>query len=126
MSYEVFGDDDDDSFDLASAAGWLPPDEMSPALMDVVQERIRQVSHEGWTAAHDDAYPMGKLAQAGATYAKNAGVPFVNQPPHGWPFPREWWKPTTPRRDLVKAAALILAEIEKMDRAAIAGGDGTQ
>lgn len=31
---------------------------------------------------------------------------------------RQRWKPTTSRRDLVKAAALILAEIERLDRAA--------
>lgn len=85
-------------------------------LIDMMNERDRRVNEEGWTSEHDDAYPMGKLAQAGATYAKNAGVPFVNQPPHGWPFPREWWEPTNLRRDLVKAAALILAEIERFDR----------
>jgi hypothetical protein len=34
-----------------------------------------------------------------------------------WPFAREWWKPSTGRRDLVKAGALIVAEIERMDRA---------
>ena len=34
-----------------------------------------------------------------------------------WPWDREWWKPTTQRRDLVKAGALILAEIERIDRA---------
>ena len=28
-----------------------------------------------------------------------------------------WFKPTTPRRDLVKAGALIIAEIERLDRA---------
>jgi hypothetical protein len=36
-----------------------------------------------------------------------------------WPWDRKWWKPTDRRRDLVKAAALILAEIERLDRATI-------
>ncbi|MEB3421767.1 hypothetical protein VK682_24660 [Salipiger manganoxidans] len=44
-----------------------------------------------------------------------------------WPWDRKWWKPTTPRRDLVKAGALIVAEIERLDRAALRaaqeGGD---
>jgi len=35
-----------------------------------------------------------------------------------WTWERAWWKPTTRRRDLVKAGALILAEIERLDRAA--------
>jgi hypothetical protein len=39
---------------------------------------------------------------------------------YGWPWDLKWWKPTTPRRDLVKAAALIVAEIERLDRAALA------
>lgn len=29
-----------------------------------------------------------------------------------------WWKPGAPRRMLIKAAALIVAEIERLDRAA--------
>lgn len=33
-----------------------------------------------------------------------------------WPWSREWWKPKNPRRDLVKAGALIVAEIERLDR----------
>jgi len=37
--------------------------------------------------------------------------------PDVWPWGGFTWKPTTPRRDLVKAAALILAEIERLDRA---------
>lgn len=37
------------------------------------------------------------------------------QPPES-AYGYEWWKPTNRRRDLVKAAALILAEIERLDR----------
>lgn len=43
-----------------------------------------------------------------------AALAFIEQ---AWPFDRRWFKPTDPRRDLVKAAALILAEIDRMDRA---------
>jgi hypothetical protein len=35
-----------------------------------------------------------------------------------WPWDRKWWKPKDRRRDLVRAGALILAEIERLDRAA--------
>jgi len=94
--------------------------EQSKAARDVIAERHRQIDGEGWTPDHDDAYFPGKLAQAGACYAMNAGAPFfANRPPSCWPFTTKWWKPTTPRRDLVKAAALILAEIERLDRAAL-------
>ncbi|HHG5326055.1 TPA: hypothetical protein ACPWPG_001447 [Pseudomonas aeruginosa] len=41
-----------------------------------------------------------------------------------WPWDEQWWKPSTARRDMVKACALALAEIERLDRAAPAeGGD---
>lgn len=34
-----------------------------------------------------------------------------------WPWDREWWKPKDRRRNLVRAAALLIAEIERLDRA---------
>lgn len=34
-----------------------------------------------------------------------------------WPWNGRWWKPTNRRRDLIKAGALIVAEIERLDRA---------
>ncbi|HFJ2162820.1 TPA: hypothetical protein ACGTPM_002963 [Salmonella enterica] len=37
--------------------------------------------------------------------------------PESWPWAREYWKPSSPRRDQEKAAALILAEMERHDRA---------
>ncbi|KAB2676748.1 hypothetical protein F9K85_09640 [Brucella tritici] len=42
--------------------------------------------------------------------------------PKNWPWNAEWWKPSDRRRNLVKAAALILAEIERLDREASEGG----
>lgn len=41
--------------------------------------------------------------------------------PDAWPttWAEDWWKPKNPRRDLVRAAALLIAEIERLDRAAL-------
>lgn len=36
--------------------------------------------------------------------------------PQGWPWPASWWKPKSHRRNLVKAAALILAAIDLLDQ----------
>ena len=38
--------------------------------------------------------------------------------PFGWPhtWDASWWKPKDRRRDLVRAGALIIAEIERLDR----------
>jgi hypothetical protein len=40
-----------------------------------------------------------------------------------WPssWSRTWWKPSGGRRDLVKACALMVAEIERRDRAQAKG-----
>ena len=101
------------------------PAHMPRAWIDVMGERVRQITVEGWTPEHDDIHERAELAQAAACYALS-GTPadeavFI----HGrwkdvrdlfWPWSREWWKPTTRRRDLVKSAAMILAEIERLDR----------
>ncbi len=96
------------------------------AACDVLIERLRQIAREGWTPVHDDKYELGQLARAAAAYAAHAGQPecaratFADEPPALWPWDGEWWKPKDPRADLVRAGALILAEIERLDRKAAA------
>lgn len=92
----------------------------SPAILDVISERQRQRSVEGWTTEHDDAYQNNELADAAACYAIHANNQGFSTPAH-WPWDPEWWKQSGARRDLVKAGALILAEIERIDRAACKG-----
>ena len=94
----------------------IPPSVDPRAASDVLSERRRQVVEEGWTPDQDDAYKNGELSDAAASYALNAGVPMRGLRPPYWPWDKQWWKPTDPRRDLVKAGALILAEIERLDR----------
>ena len=104
--------------------GWISPDDISQAAADVIAERRRQINKEGWTHVHDDRHDPGELSAAASAYALNAADQLHphsqgdggNEQPVMWPWDPEWWKPTTPRRDLVKAAALILAEIERFDR----------
>lgn len=111
---------------IARAASLLT----SQASIDVLTERARQVEKEGWSHAHDDRHLPGELAGAGANYAINAadqlsildGMSNDEPPdPDVWPCfeGSPWtWKPKDARRDLVRAAALLIAEIERMDRAA--------
>ncbi|MEX0517076.1 hypothetical protein AB3X26_10920 [Raoultella planticola] len=87
------------------------------AAADVLAERQRQVTAEGWTAERDDSYQNSELADAAACYAIHAHNQGFSTPAH-WPWSPTWWKQTNSRRDLVKAGALILAEIERIDRAA--------
>ena len=86
-------------------------------------ERQRQIEKEGWSLEHDDQWSNGALARAAGCYAIHAGQSDAAQvragyAPQDWPWAFQWWKPTDPRRTLIKAAALIVAEIERIDRAA--------
>ena len=93
---------------------------------EIAAERKRQIEVEGWTPQHDDAHKGGDLALAAAAYAEHAGRRRdaielgsryeTKAYPDIWPWEREWWKPKNPRRDLIRAAALIVAEIERLDR----------
>ncbi|WP_234090150.1 hypothetical protein [Enterobacter asburiae] len=100
---------------------------LSNAVQSVISERQRQQSVEGWTPKHDDKHDNNELAFAASCYAfhsaaaswdfEDDGTPYdIHPAPKNWPWASEWWKPTNPRRDLVKAGALILAEIERIDR----------
>jgi len=80
----------------------------SAAARDVLAERRRQIEAKGWTPEHDNQFVDRELAKAAACYAiDNAAM---------WPWSMSWWKPSNSRRNLVKAGALILAEIERLDR----------
>lgn len=91
---------------------------LSPGALAIVAERRRQVEQEGWTPEHDAAeHEDGDLAHAGAVYARYATGPHdLNDMPPEWRWSKRWWHPQGFRRDLVKAGALILAEIDRHDR----------
>jgi hypothetical protein len=92
---------------------------LSPAMRAIIAERIRQIEVEGWDAAHDDREHLpGEIAMAGGCYAiSHTGLSGEKcSQPSLWPWSAGWWKPQDFRRDLVRAGALILAEIEKFDR----------
>lgn len=105
-------------------------------IAEIAAERYRQIEQEGWTAEHDDRHQGGDLAKAGACYAYFGGmlevvrevdmsIPIHQPKPDGsaiiviqrmWPWRWVDWKPKDRRRDLIRAAALIVAEIERLDR----------
>lgn len=98
-----------------------------PGIELVAAERKRQIEVEGWDKAHDENHTDFCLSVAGASYALDVAAK------HGeitslakdfwsrcsdriWPFDLEWFKPTPkdPVRQLVKAAALIIADIDRI------------
>jgi hypothetical protein len=118
---------------------------------EIAAERQRQRDAEGWTDKHDDAHADGSLAQAAACYAASArDHAFASElmrlkPPRAGityqdvmasmsklPWPRSWspeWdkrEKHPPRRQLIIAAALCIAEVERIDRASGAGVEGAR
>ena len=102
-------------------------------VQDVAAERARQIEKEGWDEEHDDAEHADgtALARAAIAYARHyverklviedhgvAAYQAEDPAFYGWPWERMWWKPKDPRRDLVRAAALLIAEIDLLDRTA--------
>ena len=105
--------------ELYDAYKELESSTVTAAAADVLAERQRQVTAEGWTPEHDDEHSDGEMALAASSYALYAHKkPIAPAIPYNWPWEPEWFKQQGARRDLVKAGALILAEIERLDRAA--------
>ncbi len=92
----------------------------------IADERVRQIEEEEYDHSKDDRHTMGQLARGAASYAIAAGSNFVEdrhwakellmQAVRLWPWHRKTWKSTNPRDDLIKAGAMIVAEIERLDR----------
>lgn len=96
----------------------------------IKKERERQQKVEGWSNEHDDRYINYELSKAAATYALGAaennadrsvmdtfGTSGTNFSIHNlWPFSRTFHKPVSREKDLIKAAALIIAELERLSR----------
>lgn len=114
-----------DTFNRVSAREGFPErlDGTSPrarkAINDIVTERTRQIQYEGYTLEHDDEHKGGEIARAAACYAVCEGHNHADLNddgmriwPDGWEFRDGGY-----RQNLVKAGALILAEIERLDRA---------
>jgi hypothetical protein len=111
----------------------------------IAAERTRQLAVEGWDAAHDDGHRNGEIACAAIAYAfpmhalafagsngKDMQTVVSVGPLTFWPWAAVDFKPANPDgevrtkeqriegqiRNLVKAGALIAAEIDRLQRLA--------
>ena len=89
----------------------------------IAKERQRQIEDEGWTKEHDAELTNGSLALAAVCYAipnelrHYSYCPLRKEKvPDFWLWDKKWWKPCPEDRirELVKAGALIAAEIDRL------------
>lgn len=101
----------------------------------IAKERARQITDEGWSREHDEQYSNNELVYAAMSYLKpvkeyvkkslrfdtgDIADPsfsdFEIETEKDWPFDPMWWKPSPDNRvkELVKAGALIAAEIDRL------------
>lgn len=80
-------------------------------------ERLRQIEHEGHTPDTDAVHTGAEIAWAAYSYLSRAAADGEQDSPAipaMWPFPNAEWKPKESRvRNLVVAAALVIAEIDR-------------
>ena len=91
----------------------------------IVIERQRQIEKEGRTTEHDDLHQSDELARVAACYAMPIFYRTRIFLSTYWPWHYSWWKPTPDDRirELVKAGALIVAEIERLQRSRTIQGE---
>lgn len=94
----------------------------------IAEERQRQIEKEGWTAEHDAEHTNEALAMAAVCYALPSTLrhysynPLIKENvPDFWPWDAKWWKPSPDDRvkELIKAGALISAEIDRLQSISI-------
>lgn len=109
---------------------------LSPGVELITAERMRQIHELHHEADVDDAYVNGELAAAAATYLEAARIQlmFGDAPNEeqqksiarqidvvvekSWPWERQWFRLSAdPKRNQVKAAALIAADVDRGYRA---------
>ncbi len=102
---------------------WIP---QGTGVSLIAEERERQIANEGWTFDHDDEHDLGELIGASVSHAgaalhkvSDGEIDAMESLKEFWPFDEACWKPSDdPIRNLVKAGALIAAEIDRLQRLA--------
>ncbi len=85
----------------------------------IAEERTRQIEKEAWTPEHDDTHQTNELSMAAVAYVLWCANPFLQEKAKEfWPWDEAWFKPKDfdEIRNLVKAGALIAAEIDRLQR----------
>ena len=93
----------------------------------IAQERQRQIEQEGWTPEHDDQHNDSEMAMAAVAYIyadefdadsyRNGSLEILYTAAYSfWPWRSDRWKPKDRLSNLIRAGALIAAEIDRLQR----------
>lgn len=99
----------------------------------MAEERERQISEEGWSPEHDDEHVNGELANVAACfsatnelylYSKHSDGLHNMTACHLYPWEDKYYKKASKNRkqQLIVAGALIIAELERLERAEVQNG----
>lgn len=125
--WDDLGPDEQDVYRRAVGGlggAWLD----SRGVTAIRRERVRQIAEERFSAEYDDRHSDGELVEAALAYATLAVMQLVRGDAHRmldryppltgfcWPDGFEWKPAATVRDNLVKAGALIAAEVDRLDR----------
>src|SRR5690606_29086782 len=98
-------------------------------LIDIAHEMERQQAfdklgdlpnHAGQMAAAAACYAthaavFARLAHSGVSHARIVSDSINASPPQSWPWTTTLWKPRSQRDSLIRAAALLIADLERLD-----------
>lgn len=99
-------------------------------VMEIAEERQRQITVKGYTAEHDDMHVDGELARAAIAYSTHSlygclqereqfgysEALIIDTIAPWWPWGDEEFKPKEQTADLRRAGAFIAAEIARLKR----------
>lgn len=95
--------------------------------IELIAEKARtNREHKGYTPDHDDTHDKGELCAAAVCYLDRGWLQIQqrtpreepSRPPFIWPFEAGAWKPSDDAiRNLIHAGALLVAEIDRLQRA---------
>lgn len=97
------------------------PNQSTAAIELIKAERLRQIHDLGHSDYTDSQYRDSELALAAICYAEAVAEPDASaktmdksRSSYAWPWDEEYWRPSAdPIRNLIKAGALIAAEIDR-------------
>lgn len=88
---------------------------MSTGIGLIELERIRQITQKGFSVQHDSHWEAGQMAKAAICYAMNQRdrIKF-DAIDEIWPWSPDMFEPENRKWDLIRAGALIAAELDRI------------